>query len=290
MVDTAGLVASTGNGTATVTATVTDLTDVVDVKVEQIPLTLQLSPQELHFTERGDTIRITAETLDANEIPTPGPDSIRWESTRPDVISVSAVGLARAESLGKAIITAWADSLTPTSVDGSAEWESWLPDLSNYGMNWLGRHLRVWAALSPYTNAQPPDGIRYRMAHRCAIGETIELIMFYFEPRGRRFRGSTHTTGEGGDVWFVSRVPIEWTEPVSTQDTITVWQKDGGNWVTAFLQEESVPAFLERLILDRQRITVHFPMPDDDARVTFIGGWTAAEAIEEIRRRCTTTP
>jgi len=288
-VDTTGLVTATGNGSATVTATVASLSDVVDANVEQIPVTLRLSPQELRFAERGDTIRIKAETLDANEVPTPGPDSIRWESTRPDVISVDATGLARAESRGDAVITAWADSLTPVSVDASAHWESWAIDLITHRARWRGAYLKTWAALSPYAFTRPSGG-GYRIHHHCAIGETLEFIEFRIDrPHGRRFEGSVHTTDEYGDVWFVSRIPIEWAEPVPTQDTVTVRQS-ASFWGAAWLQEESVPAFTEKLVLDRQRITVHFPLPGGEVRATYIGGWTADEIIQEARRRCAETP
>lgn len=105
-VDDSGLVAAAGNGTATVTATAGRKAVSATVTVQQEPVLLRLTPEEVTFRALGDTRRLAVEATDANGHPVP----VAWSSSNPSVAQVDDSGLVTAAGNGTATITATAGS------------------------------------------------------------------------------------------------------------------------------------------------------------------------------------
>ena len=104
-VDDNGLVTSVTPGTATITATTTDGTNLsascsVTVRRQYVTsITLNETSLEMHL---GDTFQLSAEVAPANA----SNKTLNWSSSKTSVASVDANGLVTAKSVGSAIITA----------------------------------------------------------------------------------------------------------------------------------------------------------------------------------------
>ena len=106
-VDADGLVAATGNGTATITATVGDVSGTARVTVEQRPATVRVTPEAATLLALDDTVRLSAEVLDANGHAVAGAE-VAWVSDDAEVATVGADGLATAVANGTATVAATA--------------------------------------------------------------------------------------------------------------------------------------------------------------------------------------
>ena len=65
-VDASGLVTTVANGTATITATAGEASGSATVTVAQVVSSVAVAPAEANFAALSDTLRLTAEALDAN--------------------------------------------------------------------------------------------------------------------------------------------------------------------------------------------------------------------------------
>jgi uncharacterized protein YjdB len=109
LVDTAGMVAAVGDGSAVVTAQVGDSTGTVVVNVERRPGSVRIYQDLVELEGVGETEELRAVVLDgggaAFEVP------ISWSSSDPRVATVDAAGLVTAAGEGDAQVTARAGSV-----------------------------------------------------------------------------------------------------------------------------------------------------------------------------------
>ena len=112
-VDEEGLVTAVATGTAYIRATLDDLADSVIAEVRQVPASVRILPDEALFTfgTLGDTLRLSAEVVDANGHPIPGL-SVSWSTSAAAVAAIDREGLVTATGNGTATITATALSAT----------------------------------------------------------------------------------------------------------------------------------------------------------------------------------
>jgi len=113
-VDAAGVVTAVANGSATVTATAGSASGTAAVTVAQMVSSVAVSPPSATLGALGDTLRLSAEALDAKGGAIA--DAVfTWTSGEPSVAAVDALGLVMAADNGTATITA-----TTGSVPGTA--------------------------------------------------------------------------------------------------------------------------------------------------------------------------
>ena len=103
-VDASGLVTAAGNGTAAITATSGSASGNATVTVAQAADSVAVSPAEATMAP-GDTLRLAAETRDANGHPVEGAE-FSWASSDEAAATVDASGLVTAVADGTATITA----------------------------------------------------------------------------------------------------------------------------------------------------------------------------------------
>ena len=106
-VDASGLVTAAGNGTATITATAGEASGSAMVTVAQVVRSVTVAPAEANFAALSDTLRLTAEALDANGHAVAGAE-LSWETSDDSVATVDASGLVTTVANGTATITATA--------------------------------------------------------------------------------------------------------------------------------------------------------------------------------------
>ena len=109
-----GLVTAIGNGTATVTATSGAASATSAVTVAQRTVRLDVSPIADTLLALGDTVRLTARPLDANDNAIAGV-GVAWSSADETVATVDESGLATATGNGTADITAAAADVSATA-------------------------------------------------------------------------------------------------------------------------------------------------------------------------------
>ena len=114
-VDAAGLARATGNGTATITATAGQASGSAVVTVAQVVTAISVSPGADTLVAVGDTVRLTAEGLDAYGYAVAGAE-FEWSSDADSVAAVDAVGLVTAAGNGLATVTATADEASGSAV------------------------------------------------------------------------------------------------------------------------------------------------------------------------------
>jgi hypothetical protein len=88
-VDAAGRVLSVGTGLGLVEAIVGRKADTAEVLVRQIPASLNVTPDTLHFIFSDEPQTLTAVLADANGFPVSGQPAITWSSDDPQVASVA---------------------------------------------------------------------------------------------------------------------------------------------------------------------------------------------------------
>ena len=108
-VNAEGLVTAVGLGTATITATVGEFTDTVEITVPAVPATKLEASVEKTELNAGDSVQIKATVA-----PTDTTDVITYESSNGAVLVVDANGKVSAVKAGTATVTVKAGSLTKT--------------------------------------------------------------------------------------------------------------------------------------------------------------------------------
>ena len=106
-VDAAGVVVARADGSATVTATAGSATGSADIRVEQAPADVRITPDSVILTAIGDTTRLAAEVLDGNGQLMSG-TAVAWFSSDSLIASVDSVGVVKAWAVGWATVTATA--------------------------------------------------------------------------------------------------------------------------------------------------------------------------------------
>lgn len=116
-VNGSGLVTAVANGEATITATAGSASGSAEMTVAQVAGAVTVSPAELEFTALDDTLRLSAEAVDANDHPVGGA-VLSWASADASVAAVDSTGLVRSVGNGEAAITAmsgpWSDTAAAT--------------------------------------------------------------------------------------------------------------------------------------------------------------------------------
>ena len=112
-VDQTGLVTAVDNGTATIHATLGSLADSVPAQVEQVPAEVAISPEDdpLVFETLGDSVRLSAEALDANGHPVAGVP-VTWSISDASVATIDGDGLVTARGNGNATVSAATHAVT----------------------------------------------------------------------------------------------------------------------------------------------------------------------------------
>ena len=113
-VDGTGLVTAVGDGSASVTATSGSAQGSATVTVSQAAATVRVTAAADTLVAIGDTVRLTAEALDANGHAVAGAE-FAWASGDTLVVTVDGTGLVTAVGVGSASVTA-----TSGSAQGSA--------------------------------------------------------------------------------------------------------------------------------------------------------------------------
>ena len=113
-VDASGLVTAVANGVATVTATAGSTSGGAAVTVDQVVASVAVDPAADTLPALGDTLRLSAEALDANGNVVADAE-FAWESSDPSVATVDATGLVTAAANGAATVTATAGSASGTA-------------------------------------------------------------------------------------------------------------------------------------------------------------------------------
>ena len=105
--DASGLLTTVANGTATITATAGESSGSATVTVAQVVSSVTVAPTEANFAALNDTLRLTAEALDANGHAVAGAE-LSWGTSDDSVAAVDASGLLTTVANGTATITATA--------------------------------------------------------------------------------------------------------------------------------------------------------------------------------------
>ena len=153
-VNAAGLVTAVGNGAATVTATTGTRLANADFSVAQVAAAMSVSPAAARLLPLGDTLRLSAEALDANEHVVEEAE-FTWESSDEAIATVSSSGLVTGVASGSVVITA---ALVGANLTGSSMIEVLLEDRavltalyhSTGGPNW--RRQDNWLTDAPLSS------------------------------------------------------------------------------------------------------------------------------------------
>ena len=154
IVDASGLVTAAANGSATITATAGSVSGTAAVTVAQAVSAVAVSPAADTLVAFGDTVRLAAETTDANGHNVAGSE-FSWSSSDTLVATVDGSGLVESLAEGEAVVTA-----TVSGVTGDAK-------------------LTVVPPL-PAAVAVSPDSVRFT-----ALGQTAALAVEVREQAGR---------------------------------------------------------------------------------------------------------
>ncbi|MFQ5551274.1 MAG: Ig domain-containing protein, partial [Gemmatimonadales bacterium] len=114
-VTASGLVTAIDNGSATVTASISDVSAVAAVNVAQVVSAVSVAPSSSTLGTVGETVQLSATASDANGSAIAG-KTATWTSSDDAVATVSVSGLVTAGSEGSATITATVDGVTGTAV------------------------------------------------------------------------------------------------------------------------------------------------------------------------------
>lgn len=113
-VDASGLVTAVANGAATITATAGSASDTAAVTVEQEVGAVAVTPHSDTLVAFGDTVRLSAEAMDANGHAVAGAE-FTWASSDTLVAAVDSAGLVTALGGGETTVTATAGEATGTA-------------------------------------------------------------------------------------------------------------------------------------------------------------------------------
>jgi Leucine-rich repeat (LRR) protein len=119
IVDGAGNVTSTGNGTTLVSATSGSLSASVTVTVEQVPVGVTISPNPVELDGLGSSVTLTALVLDGGGFPLLNP-TLDWASADESIVAVSVAGVAIAMGEGSTEISVGASNGGGAAVGGTA--------------------------------------------------------------------------------------------------------------------------------------------------------------------------
>ena len=174
-VNASGLVTAVGNGSTTVTVSYGSVSAGVPVAVEQQVASVLVSPSSTTLASRGDTVRLTAEGVDANANPVAADPVavVEWMSDDQAVATVSATGLVTAVGNGSATVTVSYDRLGATVPVAVVDVAQFLEENSRIAnaMVWLGTDRKS----RPYFEWPRTMKDKLVLATRQLLGEGTEL-------------------------------------------------------------------------------------------------------------------
>ena len=173
IVDASGLATALGNGTASVTASSGAVFTSAEVTVEQRPASVDVGPATSTLASVGDTVRLSAQILDANLNPVGAVEGVTWSSDNHSVATVAADGLVTAVGNGSASVTASFEDLSTTATVAVADIGRFLEDRPGIAaaMVWLGPDNRS----RPYTEWPQPMKRKLVLAVSQLLGEGTGL-------------------------------------------------------------------------------------------------------------------
>ncbi len=172
-VDASGLVTAVANGSTTVTASTGAISATVGVTVEQRPASVDVGPATSTLASVGDTVRLSAQVLDAKLNPVGAVEGVTWSSDDPSVATVDADGLVTAVENGSASVTASFEDFSATATVAVADVERLLGDRPGIaaGMVWLGTDNQS----RPYADWPQPMKKKLVLAVSQLVGEGTGL-------------------------------------------------------------------------------------------------------------------
>ena len=207
-VDGSGLVTAVANGSATIAATMGELSGTAVVTVGQRPAEVRVSPDAGTLVAFGDTLRLTAEAVDANGH-TVADAVFEWTSGDTLVVSVDSTGLATGIGPGETVVTA-----TAAGVAGRAR---------------LIVHERT-----PTEVAVAPDTVGMS-----ALADTVRLSAEVRDQTGRVMEG-VRVSWSSGDT-LVATVDSAGLATATGNGTVAVTAAAGGASGNATVTVEQVP-------------------------------------------------
>ena len=172
-VDASGLATAVGNGAANVTASSGAVFASAAVTVEQRPASVDVGPATSTLASVGDSVRLSAQVLDANLNLVGAVEGVTWSSDNPSVATVDTDGLVTAVGNGSASVTASFEDLSTTATVAVADIGRFLEDRPGIAaaMVWLGPDNRS----RPYTDWPQPMKRKLVLAVSQLLGEGTGL-------------------------------------------------------------------------------------------------------------------
>lgn len=206
-VTSGGLVTAAGNGTTTVEAAVGEAAGTATMTTEQRPAEVRVSSALDTLVAIDDTVRLSAESFDANGHPVVGA-AFTWASDDEAVLTVAAAGLVTATGPGSARVTAATDGISG------------------------GMEVVVDQRTAEVTVTPPADTL-------AALGDTVRLTAAALDANGHPVVGAAEFVWASGDDSVVAvdgtglavavsngsaNVTASYDE-VAGSATMTVWQR-----------------------------------------------------------------
>ena len=154
-----GVVTASGNGTTQITVSSGYATATVTVSVEQAADSVEIMPPSITLVQVGATGQFTVVVYDANDRIIPGAVVV-WSSSNPELVTVDANGLVTAVSPGDALITATsggASTSRPVYVEVAPEPARIVLNISEATLAAVGQSLQLDAQVYDDNNAAIPD-------------------------------------------------------------------------------------------------------------------------------------
>ena len=159
-VSATGLVTAVGNGTVTITASVSGTSGTASVTVQQVATVVTVTPDAVQLTTGTATQSLSATAEDANANPIAGA-TFSWTSRNDNIATVDASGLVTQVAAGQATISADLDGasgfalVTSTGAFGLGSVDLWSTDNSNTTAQFTG----VWGSSRSDIYAVASNGV-----------------------------------------------------------------------------------------------------------------------------------
>ena len=169
-----GLVTAVANGAATVTATAGSASGTAAVTVDQVVATVAVDPPADTLLAFGDTLRLSADALDANGNAVVGAE-FAWASGDTLVAAVDQQGLVTGRAVGEVEVTA-----TSADVTGRAQLAVLVPtpatvaiEPDTVGLNALGQTVRLAAEVRDRAG-RPMEGVAVSWSSGDTLVATVD--------------------------------------------------------------------------------------------------------------------
>ena len=212
-----GVVTASGNGTTQITVSSGYATATVTVSVEQAADSVEIMPPSITLVQVGATGQFTVVVYDANDRIIPGAVVV-WSSSNPEIATVDANGLVTAVSPGDALITAssgGASTSRPVYVEVAPEPSRIVLNISEATLAAVGQSLQLDAQVYDDNDAAIPGAAVMWSSSRPEVA-TVDAAGLVIAVSN----GTTRVTATSGDAsaHALVHVVIEGTEPPEPPD------------------------------------------------------------------------